>query len=115
MRKLAAAAFGLLSVGAVADQLKNAPAILFSLKNQHGGDMFFTSKQITCPDKTLWAFIRDPGGKTSLTGCYTIGGDMIFVQWSDDTAVYTYDFNTVTPTEETLRFLERAEKNGKGI
>lgn len=75
------------------------PSILGTIRNRADGAITLTTE--TCrTDKTMFfVFVRDDGGKLSLTGCWRTIDYNVFIKWSDGD-VYTYPIDNVEFSQE---------------
>lgn len=81
------------------------PTIVGTIANQAGGQIVltFSGTKECAPRQMLFVYVRDAGGKISLSGCWRIEGDSVYVFWEDGD-VYEYDGLEIQFTEAWLRY-----------
>lgn len=97
----------LLAGAAVAAELER-PAVVGHIANQAGGQITLTMRtsKKCAQQEAVFAYVRDPGGRISLIGCWKMHGEDVFVFW-DDGDVFSYPLESVQMTEEWLRYTEQ--------
>lgn len=112
MRKLFISLVAACSVTAVA---QNVPTIIGFIPNRADGQIVLTTE--TCKGTTdqKFAFVKDDGGKLSLTGCWKLIDAEVLVRWADGD-VYSYDVAAVIFTPEfDAWYSKRNKPNGQPL
>lgn len=104
-----------LALLAGASSAAERPLIVGHIDNQAGGEITLTMRVTAkCLErKAAFVYVRDAGGRISLTGCWKVDGETIFVFW-DDGDVFSYPFEALQMTTEWLRFMEQQRAEEKG-
>lgn len=111
MKQLAVAAIGLLSVGAVAQEL-TVPNIMFYVPSKNDSKINFTTKKAGCGDGKLFVFVTNSGGRITSSGCYFTSSSEIYVEYTDDGSTYMYPIDAMVITPEAEAFMEARRKLG---
>jgi hypothetical protein len=76
---------------------QSVPTVIGFIPNRASGQITLTSE--TCKGSTdeRFVFVKDDGGKLSLTGCWKMIDSDVIVRWSDGD-VYSYDVGMVVFT-----------------
>lgn len=100
----------LLSSELIAQQM---PVIVGTIRNRAQGEITFTTEPCNTDSTMHFAFIRDDGGKLSLSGCWKLIGYDVVVKWSDGD-VYSYPVSNVQFTQEYNEwYAERQRQKGR--
>ena len=104
-----------LLAGAVDAKELERPLIVGHIANQAGGEITLTMRSTAkCREQdAVFVYIRDPGGRVSLIGCWRLVGETIFVFW-DDGDTYSYPLDALRMTPEWLRYMEQERAEEKG-
>lgn len=78
---------------------QNAPTIIGYIPNRASGQITLTSETCSSAKDQMFLFVRDDGGKLSMTGCWKMIESNILVKWSDGD-VYSYDVAAVIFSDE---------------
>jgi hypothetical protein len=113
--KLKALLMGWLLAGAVDAKELERPLIVGHIANQAGGQITLTMRtsKKCAQQEAVFAYIRDPGGRISLIGCWKMQGEDIFVFW-DDGDVFSYPLDSLQMTDDWLRYMEQEAAREKG-
>jgi len=113
--KLKALLMGWLLAGAAVAAELERPLIVGHIANQAGGEITLTMRSTAkCREQdAVFVFVRDPGGRVSLIGCWRLVGETIFVFW-DDGDTYSYPLDALRMTPEWLRYMEQERAEEKG-
>jgi hypothetical protein len=84
----------------------SVPEIIGYIKLDENGLITLTSEQGSCPDKRLFFYATNSGGKVAGGGCYTVLGEHIMAIWADDGSMYQYRGESVVFTKEWLDYKE---------
>lgn len=85
------------------------PVILGTIPNRDQAKITFTTTEGNCKDGEKLVYTQADGGKVTLTGCYRIVGDQLFVVWRDGD-IYTYDFASLELSGEMQRYIEERKR-----
>jgi hypothetical protein len=85
------------------------PPIIGHIRNRAGGQIILASEKCSSDQSLQFAFIKDNGGKLSLTGCWRMIGDDIVIRWSDGD-VYSYPVENIEFTDSFNQWSERNER-----
>jgi len=91
---------------------QSPPTILGMIRNRAQGEITLTTEKCQSdPDKSF-VFVRDEGGRLSLTGCWKLVEYNVLVSWSDGD-VYSYPVSAVNFTPEFNEWYKqrRTQKN----
>lgn len=83
------------------------PLIVGSIPNRDNAKITFTTYQGDCKNNDKMVYTQADGGKVSLTGCYRMVGDSLFVIWSDGD-IYTYELGNLVLSSEMDQYLRKA-------
>ena len=75
------------------------PAILGTITNRADGKITLTTESCSSDAEMYFVFVRDNGGKLSMTGCWKLIDYNVLVKWSDGD-VYTYPIENVKFSQE---------------
>lgn len=78
---------------------QNAPTIIGYIPNRASGQITLTTETCSTAKDQMFLFVRDDGGKLSMTGCWKMIDANILVKWSDGD-VYSYDVENIIFTPE---------------
>lgn len=82
------------------------PHLVGTIVNRAGGEIVLMSDPCWTDDTQRFAYIKDDGGRISLTGCWTFIKPNIYVFWNNG-AVFQYEFGVLNMTEEYREYLNR--------
>lgn len=85
------------------------PTIIGKIRNRAQGEITFTSEKCSRDPTMNFAFIRDDGGRLSLSGCWRLVDYNVLVSWSDGD-VYSYPVENVQFTPEYNAWYEQQQK-----
>ena len=85
------------------------PSVLGWIRNRAQGQIVLAGETCAADPTRRFAFVKDDGGKISLTGCWQMIGDDIFINWSDGD-VFSYPIASI---EFSPAFNEWYERNRK--
>lgn len=88
---------------------QDVPTILGTLPNRDNNKITFTTLKTDCPKDQYLVYTQADGGKISMTGCYSLVGDQLFVRWVDGD-FYTYPADDLIPSDEFRNFMNRNRK-----
>jgi hypothetical protein len=91
-----------------------APAIVGTIANRANGHIVLTSNPCPSDKEKLFAYVKEEGGRISVTGCWAWQDPKIFVFWQIGD-VYEYDFSSVELSPEFIEYLKRNQSNGSEI
>lgn len=83
------------------------PSVLGWIRNRAQGQIVLAGENCAAEPTRRFAFIKDDGGRISLTGCWQMIGDDIFINWSDGD-VFSYPIASI---EFSPAFNEWYERN----
>ena len=85
------------------------PPVIGFIRNRAGGQITLASESCSAKQGTSFAFIKDDGGKISLTGCWSMVGDDVVIVWSDGD-VYSYPITAIQFTPSFDEWYERKNR-----
>jgi hypothetical protein len=81
---------------AVAESL---PIIIGYIPNRASGQITLTGELCSGSKDEKFVFVKDDGGKLSMSGCWTLIGNDVIVRWSDGD-VYSYSAGSIVFSNE---------------
>jgi hypothetical protein len=85
------------------------PPIIGYIKNRAGGQIVLATEKCSTEPDLQFAFVKDDGGKLSLTGCWRMIGEDIIIKWSDND-VFSYPVDSIEFTDSFNQWSERNER-----
>jgi len=86
------------------------PTIIGKIRNRAQGEIVLASESCASDPSSRFAFIRESGGKLSLTGCWQMVDDDIVIRWSDGD-VFMYPIESIEFTQSFNEWYERNKSN----
>lgn len=83
------------------------PPIIGWIRNRAQGQIVLATEKCSTDPSLQFAFVKDDGGRLSLTGCWQMIGEDIVIRWSDGD-VFSYPVESI---EFTASFNEWSERN----
>jgi len=90
---------------------QSPPGVIGTIRNKGNGEITLTGEECSAKTGKYFVYIRDPGGRISLTGCWSMLENNIFVAWADGD-VYSYPIESLTFTPEFDAWYEKS-RGGK--
>ena len=82
------------------------PPIIGSIKNRAGGQIILATEKCSTDPSLQFAFVKDDGGRLSLTGCWQMIGEDIIIKWSDGD-VFSYPVGSIEFSDGFNRWSEQ--------
>ena len=86
---------------------QNVPLVVGTIPNRDNSKITFTTYKGQCTNNDWVVYAQADGGKISLTGCYRVVGEELFVIWSDG-EIYAYPWANLTLSSEMDQYLRRS-------
>ena len=109
MRKL----FVLIALMCTEVVAQKAPTVVGTIRNRASGEITLTTESCSSDPSMFFVFVRDDGGKLSLSGCWRAVDYNVIVKWSDGD-VYSYPIMNVEFSPEYDRwYAEQQRQKGR--
>lgn len=82
------------------------PPIIGSIRNRAQGQIVLATEKCSTDPSLQFAFVKDDGGRLSLTGCWQMIGEDIVIRWSDGD-VFSYPVGSIEFTDSFNQWSER--------